>query len=136
MSDIFVMTSEQTLKNIAILKNLVWPIDSEFEIHFNFTSEFEFNITYDKDKSESIISCLENTTIIKEQPIAFFSHNQYGHLVFSYHDSNLYYYEKNYNTGKEYYLYWDEIRRKGLRSLRQKILIIQMIQRLKSIVWN
>lgn len=130
------MTLEQSSKNIRLLKNFIWPVDFENEIHFNFTSETAFTISFEKHKSEAILGGLENYTT-KSYPLALYSFNTFGHLTMSYHDKNIYYYEVNFTTGKEYSLYWDEVKRTGLRSIRQKKTFVQMFERIKSkILWN
>lgn len=79
------MAYEQSLKNIEILKNLVWPWDVDY-IFFDFKTETEFEIIFfDKENSSKI----EDYLVAKhhaELPVAHIHENKQGQEELYYED--------------------------------------------------
>ncbi len=79
------MTYAQSLKNIEVLKNLVWPWGVEF-VFFNFKTTTEFEIIFfDKQNSHRI----EEYLIVKDHaklPVAHIHENEQGQEILYYED--------------------------------------------------
>ncbi|MEK6628141.1 MAG: hypothetical protein AABY53_05905 [Bdellovibrionota bacterium] len=80
------MTYKQSLKNIEILKNLLWPWDTDY-IFFDFKTESEFKIIFfDKKNSNKI----EKYLPIKHRaklPVAHVHENEQGQEELYYEDN-------------------------------------------------
>lgn len=97
------MTYEQSLKNINILKNLVWPWDIEY-IFFDFKTEANFEIIFfDKESSCKIEDYLPVKWNAK-LPLGHIHENEYGQEILLYVD-NLVTYKYNLTTDNIIMLY-------------------------------
>ncbi|MEK6628368.1 MAG: hypothetical protein AABY53_07060 [Bdellovibrionota bacterium] len=84
------MTYEQSIKNIEILKNLVWPWDVDY-IFFDFKTETEFEVIFlDTENSNKIEEYLPIKYRAK-LPIAHIHENDLGHEVLYYVDDSFLY---------------------------------------------
>lgn len=84
------MTYKQSLKNIEILKNLVWPWDTEY-IFFNFKTEAEFEVLFfDKENSHKIEEYLPLKWNAK-LPLAHIHENKIGQEILLYVDNTVTY---------------------------------------------
>lgn len=100
------MTYEQSLKNIEILKNLVWPWDVDY-IFFDFKTETEFEIIYfDKKNSHKIEKHLPIKWRAK-LPISHIHENEQGQEILYYVD-DIVTYEYNLTTDNIVMIYISE----------------------------
>lgn len=81
------MTYEQSLKNIEILKNIVWPIDTGYYIFFDFYSESEFKtVLLNCPLLLNEKMCANNNAKL---PVANIHCNKLGQEILFYDDQNL-----------------------------------------------
>lgn len=84
------MTYEQSLRNIAALKNLVWPWQTDY-IFFDFETETEFKVIFldkeNSDKIEDYLSVKWNARL----PVAHIHENEQGQEELYYADESLSY---------------------------------------------
>lgn len=94
------MTYEQSLKNIEVLKSLVWPWDIDY-IFFDFKTESEFEfIFFDKENSQKIEEYLPIKYRAK-LPVAHIHENKLGQEELYYED-NFFRYRSNLVTHEIY----------------------------------
>ncbi|MEK6627678.1 MAG: hypothetical protein AABY53_03555 [Bdellovibrionota bacterium] len=97
------MTYEQSLKNIEILKSLVWPWDIDY-VFFDFKTESEFEIIFfDKENSDKIEEYLPLKWNAK-LPLAHIHENKRGQEILYYVDK-IVTYEYNLTTDNMIMLY-------------------------------
>lgn len=94
------MAYEQSLKNIEVLKNLVWPWNIDY-VFFDYKTVSEFEIIFfDKENSKKI----EEYLIANDQaglPVAHIHENEQGQEILYYED-NSFRFRTNLVTGEIY----------------------------------
>ncbi|MEK6629060.1 MAG: hypothetical protein AABY53_10580 [Bdellovibrionota bacterium] len=90
------MNYEQNLKNIEILKDLIWPLDTDY-IFFNFKTESEFEIIFFDKKNLDKIEVFLPIKFKAKLPIAHIHENKQGQQLL-YYAVNTFIYEYNLTT--------------------------------------
>lgn len=81
------MTYEQSLKNIEILKNIVWPFNTDKYIFFDFHSETEFKIVF--INCHLILNEKMVTNNAAKLPVANIHCAEFGQEILFYDDQNM-----------------------------------------------
>lgn len=125
------MNYEESNKIIYMLANLVWPLNYNDTVCFNFISEVDFEILYQKNKPPIEDGLMLAVAREKGFPYAQVSYNKHDHIIFFYVDNDIMLYEINFTTGEIIHEFSEPIRFCPLRSRQGMRALFEMFERMK-----
>lgn len=122
------MTYEQSLKNIEVLKNLVWPLGSAY-IFFDFHTETEFKVIFFNKKAVPKLGARWAAKWRAKLPIAYIHKNQLDQEILHYADEAITY---EYNLSMQNILLSYVLGQLSPCRTQIKLEIAALVQKLKN----